>query len=68
MTVADQVTQALASVQSAAASMKTFALQTQDQNAKKTFQQMAQTLDGAVNTLQQRLQYIQDEEPQYKQQ
>lgn len=68
MTVADQVNQALASVQSAAASMKTFALQTQDQNAKKTFQDMAQTLDGAVNTLQQRLQYIQDQEPQYKQQ
>ena len=60
--------QAIAGVQSAAASMKTFALETQDSQAKQTFEQLAQQLDSAVNTLQQRQQYVQQQEPQYKQQ
>lgn len=67
MTVGTQLQQAIASVQSAAASMKTFANETQDSEAKKTFQQLAQTLDSAVSTLQQRQQYVQNQEPQYKQ-
>ncbi len=67
MTVGTQLEQSIASVQSAATSMKTFALETQDQQAKQTFQQLAQTLDNAVTTLQQRQQYIQEQEPQYKQ-
>jgi MinD-like ATPase involved in chromosome partitioning or flagellar assembly len=58
--------QCIASVQSAAASMKTFALETQDSEAKKTFQQLAQQLDSAVDTLQQRQQYVEQQEPQYK--
>jgi len=68
LTVGTQLEECIAGVQSAAASMKTFALQTQDQQAKQTFQQLAQTLDGAVDTLQQRQKYIQEQEPQYKQQ
>jgi broad specificity polyphosphatase/5'/3'-nucleotidase SurE len=68
MTVGTQMQQAISGVQSAAATMKTFALETQDQNAKMEFQQMAQTLDGVLQTLKNRQDYINQQEPQYKQQ
>ena len=68
MTVGTQMTQAIATVQNAAATMKTFSLETQDQQAKQTFQQLASTLDAAVDTLQKREKYVQKQEPQYKQQ
>lgn len=67
MTVATQMEQVIAGVQSAAATMKTFALQTEDKQAKQEFQQLAKTFDNAVLSLQQRQQYIQQQEPQYKQ-
>ena len=67
MTVGTQMQQAIAGVQSAAASMKTFALETQDQQAKKTFDSLAQRLDSAVQELQQRQREIQGQEPQYGQ-
>ena len=51
MTVGTQMTQAIATVQSAASSMKTFSLETQDKQAKQTFEQLAMTLDNAVDTL-----------------
>lgn len=66
ITVNTQLQQAIASVQSAAATMKNFALETQDQQAKNTFQQLAQTLDNAVSTLEERRKVIQGQEPQYK--
>ena len=62
------MSKAVATVQSAAATMKTFALETQDQQTKKTFQQIAQTFDDALNVLEGRKQYIEQQEPQYKQQ
>ncbi len=67
MTVGTQMSQAIATVQSAAASLKTFALETEDQQAKQTFQELAKTFDNALTTLQQRQQYIEEQEPQYKQ-
>jgi O-acetyl-ADP-ribose deacetylase (regulator of RNase III) len=67
MTVATQMTQAIATLQNAAATMKTFSLETEDQQTKQTFQQLAQTLDNAVDTLKGRQKYIQEQEPQYKQ-
>lgn len=67
MTVGTQMQQAIATVQSAAASMKTFALETQDQQAKQTFLHLSQTLDDSLKTLQGRQQYIEQQEPQYKQ-
>ena len=68
MTVGTQIQQTIAGIQSAAASMKTFALETEDKQAKKDFQQIAQNLDSALETLKQRQQYIEQQEPQYKQQ
>jgi len=49
MTVGTQMQQAIATVQSAAATMKTFALETEDQMAKKSFEQLAKTFDSALN-------------------
>jgi hypothetical protein len=68
MTVGTQMTSAIASVQSAASTMKTFSLETQDQQAKQTFEQLAVTLDNAVQTLQGRQKYVEKQEPQYKKQ
>ncbi|MGI6112960.1 MAG: DUF1657 domain-containing protein [Mahellales bacterium] len=68
MTVGAQMQQVIASVQSAAATMKTFALETQDQQAKQTFEKLARDLENALQSLQQRQQYIEQQEPQYRQQ
>jgi hypothetical protein len=68
MTVGTQMTLAIATVQNAAATMKTFSLETQDQQAKQTFEQLATTLDSAVDTLKGRQKYVEQQEPQYKQQ
>ncbi|NLI58358.1 MAG: DUF1657 domain-containing protein [Clostridium sp.] len=68
MTVETQMQQAIAGIQSAAATMKTFALETQDEEAKQTFWQIANNLDDALMKLKGRQQYIQEQEPQYRQQ
>lgn len=67
MTVGSQMEKAIATVQSAAATMKNFALETEDPQAKQTFQQLAQTFDDALMSLQGRNQYIGQQEPQYRQ-
>lgn len=68
MTVVDQVRQTLAGLKSAQASLETFALQTQNQKAKQMFQQAAEQTQMIVDQVNQRLQEIEQEEPQYKQQ
>lgn len=68
MTVGTQIQQTVASAQSVAASLKTFALETQDQQAKQLFNSLAQNMDNIVSQLQTRLNYVSSEEPQYKQQ
>lgn len=67
MTVATQVRQTLAGLKSAQASLETFALQTDNQQAKQMFQDMAKQTQGIVDTLSPRLEQIVQEEPQYKQ-
>lgn len=67
MTVGTQMQQAIAGIQSAAATMKTFSLETEDQQAKKDFQQIAQQLDTALDVLEGRKKYIEEQEPQYRQ-
>lgn len=66
MTVGTQMQQAIAGIQSAAATMKTFSLETEDQKAKNDFKQIAQQLDNSLETLQERQKYIEEQEPQYK--
>ena len=66
MTVGTQMQQAIAGIQSAAATMKTFSLETEDQKAKNDFKQIAQQLDASLETLKERQKYIEEQEPQYK--
>lgn len=66
MTVASQVKQAVAGLKSAQASFEQFALQTQNKQAKQVYEDAAQQTQGIVNNLEQRVQQIEQEEPQYK--
>ncbi len=68
MTVGIKLQQTIASAESVAANLKAFALDTQDQQAKQMFTQLSQSVDNTVSTLQSRLNFIQQQEPQYRQQ
>ncbi len=67
MTVATQLQQTMASIQSAASNLKSFALETQDQQAKQLFEQLSRNMEDALKALRERQQYIESQEPQYKQ-
>jgi Protein of unknown function (DUF1657) len=67
MTVGTQVKQAIAGLKSAQASFETFALATDNQNAKKLYQDAAQQTQTVLDSLEPRLQEILAEEPQYNQ-
>lgn len=66
MTVASQVKTCLASLKSAQASLETFALSTQNQEAKSVFEQCAQTTQQIVEQISSRVTQLENEEPQYK--
>ncbi|WP_088102292.1 DUF1657 domain-containing protein [Halalkalibacter urbisdiaboli] len=67
MTVVNKVKQTIAGLKSAQASLETFGLETDNQQAKQLFQQTAQQAQAIVDQLEPRLQQIEQEEPQYKQ-
>ncbi len=67
MTVGTKLQQTIASCESALASLDSFSLETNDQAAKTMFQSLSQQQKTILDQLNQRLQYIQQEEPQYKQ-
>ncbi|MCR4442415.1 MAG: DUF1657 domain-containing protein [Peptococcaceae bacterium] len=66
MTVGTKIHQTLASLEAATAEMKTFALETEDKAAKQMFSQFAQQLDSICHGLSARVNYIEQQEPQYK--
>jgi len=66
MTVGTQLQQTVADCHSLLGSLNSFALETQDQNAKQMFQNLAQQQQTILDNLNARLQYVQSEEPQYK--
>ena len=68
MTVINQVQQTLSGLKGIQASFETFALQTDNQQAKQLYQQAAQQTQAIVDSISPRVQQIQQEEPQYKQQ
>lgn len=68
MTVATQIQQVLASLKSAQASLESFALETENPQAKQLFQNAAQQTQVIVDNVNGRLMQIQEEEPQYMQQ
>lgn len=67
MTVGTKLHQTLASCESAVANLKSFALDTENQQAKQIFSQMAQTMEQqVVNPLRHRINQMEQQEPQYK--
>lgn len=66
MTVSQQVKTTVASLKSAQASLETFALSTQNKQAKQMYTQAAQSTQTVVDTLEQRVTQIEQEEPSYK--
>lgn len=67
MTVGTQVKTAIASLKSAQVNFESFALATDNQNAKQLYQQAAQQTQQVLQSLEPRLQEILAEEPQYNQ-
>ncbi|MFD0692893.1 DUF1657 domain-containing protein [Paenibacillus sp. GCM10027628] len=66
MTVASQVKSTLASLKSAQASLESFALSTQNQEAKHLFENAATATQQIVDQVSSRVQQLETEEPQYK--
>lgn len=66
MTVGSKVKQALSNLKSAQADFESFALQTQDQAAKQLYANCATQAKGLVQQLEQRVQLLEQEEPQYQ--
>ncbi|WP_085992543.1 DUF1657 domain-containing protein [Oceanobacillus senegalensis] len=67
MTVATQVKQTIAGLKSAQASFEQFALETENKQAKQMYQNAAQQAQAIVDSVEPRMQQIEQEEPQYKQ-
>ena len=68
MTVISDVKTALAGLKSAQASFETFALSTDNEQAKQLYQDAAKQTQSVVDSIAPRVQQIEQEEPQYKQQ
>lgn len=66
MTVGTKMHQALAGLQTLAGDMKTFALETEDKTAKQMFANYAEQLENIANGFRGRVNYIEQQEPQYK--
>ncbi|WP_141433556.1 DUF1657 domain-containing protein [Bacillus sp. 03113] len=67
MTVGSQIKQTIAGLKSAQASFETFSLGTENQSAKKIYQDAAKQTQAIIDSIEPRLQQIVQEEPQYNQ-
>lgn len=68
MTVINSVKTTLAGLKSAQASFETFALSTDNQQAKQLYQDATKQTQSVIDSVEPRVQEIEQEEPQYKQQ
>lgn len=66
MTVASQLKQTLASLKSAQGTIRTYALQSQEEELRNIFQESLETTGEIINSLEDRIKKIEFEEPQYK--
>jgi len=66
MTVGTKIHQCLANAESVAADLKTFALETQNKQAKAEYAQLAQDMDTTVQRLRAQVNRAEQEEPQYR--
>ncbi|SDN25617.1 DUF1657 domain-containing protein [Bacillus sp. OK048] len=67
MTVQTQMQKAIASAQSVEASLMQFSIETQNQQTKQMFQQLAQQQKNIITLLEGRYHQILQEEPQFNQ-
>ncbi|MFS0752017.1 DUF1657 domain-containing protein [Oceanobacillus sp. 1P07AA] len=67
MTIGTQVKQTIAGLKSAQASFEQFALQTENKQAQQIYQQAAQQTQAILDSVEPRMQQIEQEEPQYRQ-
>ena len=67
MTVQTQMQKAIASAQSVEASLMQFSIETQNQQTKRMFQQLAQQQKNIITLLEGRYHQILQEEPQFNQ-
>ncbi|CAK6481331.1 DUF1657 domain-containing protein [Peribacillus castrilensis] len=68
MTVINDLKTTLAGLKSAQASFETFSLGTDNEQAKQLYQDAAKQTQSVVDTIEPRIQQVEQEEPQYKQQ
>jgi len=66
MTVSSQVKQTIAGLKGAQANFETFALETENQQAKQLYTQAAQQTEQILNMIEPRVNQLESEEPQYK--
>ncbi len=67
MTVGEKLHQTLAQAESVAANLKSFALDTQDQQAKAMYSRMAEAMENEIiQPLKSRVNYTESQEPQYR--
>ncbi|WP_334313176.1 DUF1657 domain-containing protein [Terrihalobacillus insolitus] len=67
LTVGTKIQQTISSCESVLANLHSFSLETQDQAAKQMFQNLGNQQQQILDNLNARLQYIETQEPQYKQ-
>lgn len=65
MPTGTKIETALASAKGLAADMKTFSLDTDNQEAKQMYNQLSNTMENVAQTLQSRFDFVKKEEPQY---
>jgi len=68
MTTMSKLEEALTSAKGLQAQLKTFSLDTEDQQAQQMFNQLSTNLENTVQMLQSRKDFVVSEEPQYLQQ
>jgi|GEM_PF-578411 len=66
MTIGQKLHTTLASAEGVCADLKTFALETDNQQSKATYAQLAQQMENTVNTLKAQVNSAEAQEPQYK--
>lgn len=66
MTVASQVKQSLVGLKGAQGTLRIYSTQTQDEETKSVYKEALEVTNGIINDLEERLQTLEFQEPQYK--
>lgn len=68
MTTINKLEQCLASAKGLSADLKTFSMDTDDKSAKQMFSMLSANAENMAQMLQNRVNFVKSEEPQYNQQ